>query len=142
MENMEKVEVRGLELKSAMAFFFWKVRPIGGHVRSFESPLYKSVRQLSGFVPFSPVDIVSANLEHEAKEAYNALLREEKKGNAEVEKFWGHPRWKTFQTQPFGKRLEQIGSGKIQFVIWVGETQYKSLDTLDRIDSEIPGFLD
>lgn len=140
-EAMRKVEARELELKSAMAFFLWEVLPIGGQV-TLESPLCKNVRRLSGFVPLSPVDIVSENIEREARGAYNVLLREEMGGSAEVEKFWGHPRWKTLQVQSFGKRLEQIGDGKIQFVIWVDEAQYRGPDTIERIESEIPGFLD
>lgn len=141
MEAMRKVEVQEMDLEGAMAFFLWEVLPIGGQV-ALESPLYKSVRQLRGFVPLSAVDIVSKNIERETREAYNVLLREEMEGSAEVEKFWGHPRWKTLQVQSFGKRLVRIGSGKIQFVVWVDQAQYRGPDTIKRIESEIPGFLD
>lgn len=129
-------------LNKAMEFFLWEVFPIRVYLQRLNNIILMLARKLK-VAPISAIDMVSPNLQDEAKEAYLVLLREEEKGNPKVEKYWMHPRWNTFQIQSFGRRLEESKKGNIQFVIWI-DAANESLRTeiLDKLETEFPELLE
>ena len=133
------------ELRSAMDFFRWKVRPVVGYCQGLCDPILGEIRQLNGFIPFSPLDAISGSLHDKAQAAYKVLLAAEEQGDAEVRDYWEQPYWQqeTLKVISFGKRLCWQEGQKAQFIIWVDARDNRQvMAVVDKIDSTAPRFFD
>ena len=139
-------EKRRQEIEKAKDLFLWRLRPIIGFVQDMENdPIVKILKTMGDFIPLdkSLIDMVAAKLAEEANLAHRLLLEEEIKGTKDIQEFWKMPIWRTYHLESFRTRIGQIGSGKIQFVLWVDKTiNREALELIDEIHEKTPEFLD